>query len=110
MKTSPPNMTREHAAECRRLRKEEQRLLKADSARERLLLTQIARIDKRAALACLKLEQKYLKAARALEKAAAKETRPLQREWTRRTEGRVKHERLDAVRHRIAVLEGRMTS
>jgi hypothetical protein len=106
----PPDMTKEHAAEIKSLRKEAGRLIKADTKREKELLAAVRRIEKRVLKEVNRIERKARLEIKALEKTAAKEARPLHQEWLKRTEGCVTNQRLQAVRHRIAVLEGRITS
>jgi hypothetical protein len=104
---SGPDMTAEQNKELRELRKTEKLMIRAEGARERRLLADIARVEKYLARRCKQLRAKAEKAVRLEEKEAARLVKPLQKEWSQLTRGLVKNDKLAAVRHRIAILEGR---
>jgi hypothetical protein len=111
MKTTPsngPDMSGEQKKELNALRVEERRLIKAEGRRQKELLRAMVREEKRVERISKRLRAAAEAEIRAVEKETLKMVKPWHKEWTRLTQGKVKNERLAAVRHRIAILEGRV--
>lgn len=105
--TNGPDMTTVQMKELKQLRAEERRLIKADGAREKALGRELTALENASSRRVKRIHVKAAKEVQAEEKAFKELSRPLYKEWHKRTAGLVKNERLAAVRHRIAILEGR---
>lgn len=107
----PPNMTLEQAAELKALRKQEAASVKAVDQLERDLQKQINKIAADRHRHCLRLRRACDQAERLEVRTEAKLIKPLRTQLNKLTQGRVPEaSALAAIRHRIAILEQRLTS
>lgn len=105
------NMTTEQSAELQSLRKQEAAKLKALTKLERSLGAQINRCESAYTKELAAYRRAHDKAVTLALRAKAKELKPLRTQLHRLTAGRVPEaSALKSIRHRIAVLEGRLTS
>jgi hypothetical protein len=84
-----PDMTTEQSREFKALRKAETAQIRATSRHERQLLTQIQRLERQITTLTKRHLARANKLIRTDTKAIAKQIRPLRKEWTARTEGRI---------------------
>ena len=109
--STPPDMTKEQAAELKQLRRAITKVEGDINREEKRLRHEIALCDRALVLERLAIQRRAQKEIKAFAAQTLKQQKPLRTQLARLTEGRAPaFKTRDAIAKRIAILEGRLAS